>query len=172
MDDASLSKLIIDLHRNPGGDNFLAEPLRKMIERSRFNRPGGLYILIGPTTFSAAQNFANRIERETFAIFAGEPTGGAPNHFGDAKPFPGTVLHGGVSTLPWFDSYPMDHRQWIMPDMLIPRLFADWALVRDPVLEGVLDDDTRTTSDLLGSDRTFYFNRASQSAQWKPHWMI
>lgn len=26
----------------------------ELLERSRFNRPGGLYVLIGPRTFSAA----------------------------------------------------------------------------------------------------------------------
>ena len=171
MDDPRWSKLIIDLRRNPGGNNFLGEPLRKHIERSRFNRPGGLYALISPTTFSAAQNLANRLERETFALFAGEPTGGAPNHFGDAKPFTGTILHGGVSTLPWFDSYPMDHRPWIMPDMLIPRTFEDWSSGRDRVLEAVLSDERAAASDDLTKDRTFYYERPSQSGEWKPFWL-
>jgi hypothetical protein len=36
--------------------------------------------LTSPQTFSAAMNFATRLERETDALFVGEPTGGAPNH--------------------------------------------------------------------------------------------
>jgi hypothetical protein len=171
MDEQRSARLVLDLRRNPGGNNFLGEPLRKHIERSRFNRPGGLYVLVSPTTFSAAQNLANRLERETFAIFAGEPTGGAPNHFGDAKPFPGTILHGGVSTIPWFDSFPMDHRQWIMPDMLIPRTFADWSAGRDAVLDRVLTDRRIGAADDATQDRTFQFARKSQSAAWTPFWM-
>ncbi len=78
-------RLIVDLRRNGGGNNYFGEALRKGIGHSHINRPGGLYVLIGPQTFSAAQNLANRLERETFALFIGEPTGGSPNHYGDAK---------------------------------------------------------------------------------------
>ena len=163
MEEPAWSKLILDLRRNPGGNNFLGEPLRKYIERSRFNRPGGLYVLTSPVTFSAAQNLANRLERETFATFAGEPTGGAPNHYGDAKPFPQPqVLHGGVSSLPWFDSYPMDKRPWIMPDMLIPSAFADWTGGRDQALNAVLTDHRNQAADDTSNDRTFYFSRKSR----------
>ncbi len=172
MEESQWSKLILDLRRNPGGDNFLAEPLRKHIERSRFNQPGKFYVLIGPVTFSAAQNLSNRLERETFAVFAGEPTGGAPNHYGDAKKFePATILQGGVSTVPWFDSYPMDKRPWIMPDILIPRTFSDWAAGDDKVLAAVLaHNDGRPAND-ASHDRVLYFARKSQSAEWKPFWL-
>jgi hypothetical protein len=171
MAEPSWSKLVLDLRRNPGGNNFLGEPLRKHIERSRFNRPGGLYVLIGPATFSAAQNLVNRLERETFAIFAGEPTGGAPNHYGDARRFEaGVVLQGAVSTLPWFDSYPMDKRPWVMPDLLIPRTFADWRDGSDRVLEAVLAHETTAAADDLSRERVFYYDRPSQSAAWRPFW--
>jgi hypothetical protein len=172
MNEPRWSKLVVDLRRNPGGNNFLAEPLRKEIERSRFNRPGGLYVLIGPVTFSAAQNLTNRLERETFAVFAGEPSGGAPNHYGDARPFEGGgVLRAAVSTIPWFDSYPMDKRPWVMPDLLIPRTFADWAGGRDPVLDAVLAEPPAPAAGAASPDRTFFFARKSQSAQWRPFWL-
>ena len=80
-----VERLIIALRRNGGGDNMLAEPIRHRIQRSRFNRPGGIYVLIAPHTFSAAQNLAVRLERETFATFVGEPTSPPPNFFGDAE---------------------------------------------------------------------------------------
>lgn len=173
MDEPQWGKLIIDLRRNGGGNNFLGEPLRKQIARSRFNRPGGLYVLIGPQTFSAAQNLVNRLERETFAIFAGEPTGGAPRHFGDARPFElaGQTLRGMVSTLPWFDSYPQDKRRWVMPDLLLPRLFADWAAGRDVVLDAVLAHRSSEPPNEASRDRVFYYDRKSQAASWRPFWM-
>ena len=166
-------RLILDLRRNSGGNNFLGEPLRKQLGRSRFNRPGGLYVLIGPTTFSAAQNLVNRLERETYAIFAGEPTGGSPRHFGDSKRFESGAggLPAAVSTLPWFDSYPQDKRNWVMPDILIPRTFADWSSGRDPVLDAALAHRTSAQPDELSEDRVFYFDRASQKASWEPFWM-
>ena len=61
--DTTLERLVVDLRLNGGGNNFLGEPLRRIIAHSRFNQPGKLYVLIGPRTFSAAQNFANRLEQ-------------------------------------------------------------------------------------------------------------
>jgi hypothetical protein len=172
MEDPAFERLVIDLRRNGGGDNFLGEGLRKHIERSRFNRPGGLYVLISPQTFSAAQNLANRLERETFALFVGGPTGGAPNHYGDAKLFTGetTGVTAMVSTIPWFDSYPMDTRPWILPDLPVADRFADWAAGRDPALELALSHADDGEARDLSRARVFYYDRDSQKADWTPFW--
>ena len=162
---------MIDLRRNGGGNNFLGEGLRKFFERSRFNRPGGLYVLIGPQTFSAAQNLANRLERETYAVFVGEPTGGEPNHYGDAAIHRGDGYVAAVSTIPWFDSYPMDKRRWIMPDLLVPAVFEDWRAGRDPALDAALAHRTEAKANDLSEGRTFVYGRASQKAEWKPFWI-
>lgn len=169
---ADADRVILDLRRNGGGDNYLGEPLRKRLAAGRFNRAGGIYVLIGPATFSAAQNLANRLERETVAMFVGEPTGGAPNHYGDAQTFEGkaTGISAIVSTLPWFDSYPQDKRPWIMPDLPVPALFEDWRSGRDPALEAALAHRPGPSGDELSADRIFYFRRATQAAVWKPFW--
>ncbi|MGE3581664.1 MAG: hypothetical protein AB7J28_09655 [Hyphomonadaceae bacterium] len=172
IENAAIERVILDLRRNGGGNNFLAEPLRKHLGRSRFNRPGGLYVLTGPITFSAAQNPATRLERETYAIFVGEPTGSSPNHYGDAALFTGeaTGIVSIVSTLPWFDSYPMDERQWIMPDIFTPSTFADWAAGSDAALDAALAHRTDAAPDDLARDRIFFYARASQEAPWRPFW--
>ena len=166
-----IERLVVDLRRNGGGNNYLAEPLRKRIERSAFNRPGGLYILIGPSTFSAAQNCSTRLERETFATFVGEPTGGAPNHYGDAAAFTGAVtgISALVSTLAWFDSYPQDTRPWILPDLPVNETFADWLAGRDSALETALSHQSTGAGDELDRSRIFYFRRESQK-DWRPFW--
>ncbi len=168
-----IERLVVDLRRNGGGNNYLAEPLRKRIGRSAFNRPGGLYVLIGPRTFSAAQNCVNRLERETFATFVGEPTGGAPNHYGDAAIFTGEItgISAIVSTLPWFDSYPQDTRPWILPDLPVNETFADWQAGRDIALQRALTHRNTAATDELGASRTFYFERESQKGKdWRPFW--
>jgi hypothetical protein len=172
MDDVSPQRLIIDLRRNGGGNNFLFEALRKRVERSRFNRPGALYVMIAPQTFSAAQNSANRLERETFALFVGEPTGGAPNHYGDGEVATGaaTGMVSLISTLPWFDSYPQDRRVWIMPDLPSPQLFADWRDGRDPALQIALTHTSDAPADEWSEANTFFFRRPSQAAEWRPFW--
>lgn len=172
MEDASPQRLIIDLRRNGGGDNFLFEALRKRVERSRFNRPGALYVLISPRTFSAAQNATSRLERETFALFVGEPSGGAPNHYGDGAVDIGaaTGLTSLISTLPWFDSYPQDQRVWVMPDIPAPHLFVDWRDGGDPALEIALTHTSDAPAEEWDGDNIFYFRRASQAADWRPFW--
>src|SRR6185437_13656512 len=76
-------RLVVDLRRNGGGDNTNLRPLLIAIARSRFNHRGHLYVLIGPVTFSAAQNFTSRLETATEAIFVGQPTGSNVNFYGD-----------------------------------------------------------------------------------------
>lgn len=173
IDRAAVSdRLVIDLRRNGGGNNFLGEALRKRIARSPFNRPGGCYVLTGPVTFSAAQNLANRIERETFATFVGGPTGGSPNHYGDAKPMVGaaTGLTMIVSSLPWFDSYPQDRRRWIMPDIAVADRFADWSAGLDPALDAALTDRQTAIANERDQHRVFYFGRPSQVIEWQSFW--
>ena len=167
-----LQRVIVDIRRNGGGDNFLAEPLRKRLERSQFNRPGALYVLIGSATFSAAQNFATRMERETFAVFAGEPTGGAPNHFGDPAVTvgPASGITAIVSSLSWFDSYPQDVRPWIMPDLLVPTTFANWRSGQDPVLDAALAYQASAGEVAAAMARRSAYDRDSQRRVWKSFW--
>lgn len=174
MDAPHAERLIFDLRRNGGGNNFLPEALRKRLLRSRFNRPGGLYVLISPFTFSAAQNPTTRLERDSFALFVGEPTGGAPNHYGDAQPFSGeaTGLTSIVSTLPWFDSYPQDERVWIMPDLPAPMMFADAQSGRDAALDLAMTHTSDAEANELDRARIFYYERESQSAEWRPFWRV
>ena len=128
--------------------------------------------MISPRTFSAAQNAANRLERETFALFVGEPSGGAPNHYGDGEIGVGAVtgLTSLISTLPWFDSYPQDHRVWIMPDLPAPQLLEDWRSGADPALQIALTHVTDAPADEWSEDNAFYFRRPSQAGDWLPFW--
>jgi hypothetical protein len=172
MDAEGVDRVILDVRRNGGGNNFLPEALRKRLLRSRFNRPGGLYVLTSPMTFSAAQNPTTRLERDSFAIFVGEPTGGAPNHYGDARPLQGeaTGIFSMVSTLPWFDSYPQDEREWIMPDLPAPTTFADYQAGADRALDLALTHTTDAPADEIDRARVFFYERPSQRATWAPFW--
>lgn len=172
MDAPDADRLIFDVRRNGGGNNLLPEALRKRILRSRFNRPGGLYVLTSPFTFSAAQNPSTRLERDSFALFVGEPTGGAPNHYGDARAFTGEAsgLVSLVSTLSWFDSYPQDERVWIAPDLPAPVTFADAQGGVDRALDVALTHETDAEANEIDRARIFYYERDSQNAEWRPFW--
>ena len=79
IDAAGSDRLVIDLRGNGGGNTFLTRPLlHRLIGCDRVNRGGGLFVVIGRRTFSAAQNLATLIGDHTRAVFVGEPTGSSP----------------------------------------------------------------------------------------------
>jgi hypothetical protein len=134
-----VSKLVLDLRRNRGGDSSLAEPLLRALIASPLNEVGHLYVLIGRSTFSAAMNFALLLEKHTDSLFVGEPTGARPNSYGDSRKvrLPHTGLTLRISTLYW-QSDPRDQRPWIAPQLPVAATAEDMLAGRDPVLETVL----------------------------------
>jgi hypothetical protein len=140
VDSTPDARLVIDLRGNPGGNNFLIDPVvRGAIARPALWKPGHLFALIDAKTFSAAQNLVNAMERWTPALFVGEPTGGAPSSYGDSKritlPESGLTLR--VSSLYWQDTGPLDKRDATAPQLAAPRTVADLQNGRDPALAAV-----------------------------------
>ncbi len=141
---AGSDRLVIDLRWNGGGNTFLTPPLlHRLIACDRVNRAGGLFVIIGRRTFSAAQNLATLIGDHTRAIFVGEPTGSSPTFVGETIPFrlPYSGFCVNVSDLYWQTSWPMDHRSWIAPELYAPPTFAAYAANRDPAMEAILSCD-------------------------------
>ncbi|HEY1619494.1 MAG TPA: hypothetical protein VGG25_17870, partial [Streptosporangiaceae bacterium] len=103
-------------------------------------RRGGLYVIIGRGTFSAAQNTATMLEERTAAIFVGEPTGSRPNFVGETIPFelPHTKVIVNVADLYWQTSWPTDHRTWIAPQLYVPVTFEAFRANRDPALDAIV----------------------------------
>ena len=81
-----VDRVVVDLRNNGGGDNTTYRHLLEVIQDPAIDRPGRLDLLIGRLTFSAAANFATEVETTTGATFVGEPMGGSPNLYGDARP--------------------------------------------------------------------------------------
>ena len=148
-------RLIIDLRHNGGGDNTNLRPLLIAIARSRFNHRGHLFVLIGPATFSAAQNFTNRLENVTEAIFVGQPTGSNPNMYGDPKGFelPNSHLDVRMAHIWWQDEDPRDDRTATFPEIAIPPdTFADALAGKDAALAYALHPPaTPSLEDLIVS---------------------
>ena len=78
-------------------------------------------VLISRETFSAAMQFVIDLEQQTSAIFVGEPTGGSPNHFGNATTFqlPNTGLNAHVATFAWTTAGGDDKRLTCDPDIVV-----------------------------------------------------
>ncbi len=141
VDSHDVTKLIIDLRWNGGGNTYLVQPLlHRLIGCTKINQPGCLYVIIGRGTFSAAQNTTTAIERETNAIFVGEPSGSRPNFIGEMIPFqlPYSKTLVNVADLYWQTSWPMDHRPWVAPELYAPPTFESYRQNQDPALDAIL----------------------------------
>ena len=73
-DSAGAQRLVVDLRWIAGGDARLLVPLiRGVVTRNRFVREGGLYVVIGPNSFSPTQNAATLLGRYAHPIFVDRP---------------------------------------------------------------------------------------------------
>ena len=139
--DRQPARLVIDLRWNGGGNTFLSQALlHHLIRNPEISRRGALFVIIGRLTFSAAQNTATAIGRETEPIFVGEPTGSRPNFNGETIPFelPYSKLRANVGDLFWQTSWPEDHRTWIAPDIYAPPTFEAFRRNDDPAMDAIL----------------------------------
>ena len=136
-----VERMVIDLRNNGGGQaegyrtllNYLAEHARDL--------PGGLHVLIGRLTFSAAASFVAEIERKVpGAIFVGEATGGSPNYWADVATV--TLPHSGLTALvsTTYEGYgtPNDPRLAVEPDVPVDLTSGDYFSGRDPALDAAL----------------------------------
>jgi hypothetical protein len=136
-----VDKVVLDLRLNGGGNNELTPALvQNVIKHERWNATGKFFVIIGRTTQSAAQNLVNRLQRDTHAIFVGEPTGERPNMYGDAYPFllPNSHIQVNISSLYWQDMDPRDERQWTGPDLAAELTSDNYTHNIDPALEVIV----------------------------------
>lgn len=135
-----VTRVIVDVRHNPGGDNHTYAPLLNLLLDPLANRPAYLYVIIGRQTFSAAANFVTELDVQSSAVFVGEPTGGRPNLYGDVRPviLPSSHIKVNVSSRYWQKSTPDDERPWIAPDIPVELSSSSYFAGVDPVLDAAL----------------------------------
>ncbi|HEY5800942.1 MAG TPA: hypothetical protein VIT92_12025 [Burkholderiaceae bacterium] len=136
----AVEKVALDLRLNRGGNGYLNQPVVVMLIKAlQIDRPGHLFLLIGRSTYSAAQFLTNDLEKYTHTIFIGEPSGGKPNSYGDSRKItlPNSGLTVRVSTL-WWQGDERDLRAATMPHIAADLRFDDYRNGRDPALDAVL----------------------------------
>jgi hypothetical protein len=139
--DNDVRALIVDVRHNNGGNNGLLRPLVQMFIWWEQDRPGRqIFMITGRNTFSAAQNFINRVERWTDAVFVGEPSSSRPNFAGEETNLllPHSRVRGSISNRYWQDSDQDDRRPWIAPDMPVGFTSEDYFGGNDPALGAIL----------------------------------
>jgi hypothetical protein len=134
-----VEKLVLDLRLNRGGNGDLNPPVVvALLKAAQLDRPGRLFIIIGRSTYSAAQFLVNDVERFSQAIFVGEPSAGKPNSYGDSRkivlPHSGITVR--VSTL-WWQVDERDKRQWTAPRLAADMRFEEYRLGIDPALTAI-----------------------------------
>jgi hypothetical protein len=78
-DSAGAQRLVVDLRSIVGSDARLLVPLIKgVVTRDRFVRAGGLYVVVGPNSFSSTQSAATLLRHYAHPIFVERPTALGP----------------------------------------------------------------------------------------------
>lgn len=135
-----VEKLVLDLRLNRGGDGTLLRPLVVGLVKSKLNQRGRLFVLMGRSTWSAAQFLLNRLEGLTDVLFVGEPSGSKGNHYGDSRriTLPNSGVTVRVSVYYWQEWEPWDARPWTAPHVTAELSSEDYRAGNDPVLKAAL----------------------------------
>ncbi len=79
VNEHDVERFVIDLRWNTGGTRLLNQQLiHRLIRNDKINHAGKLFVVVGRYTFSAGMMLASEIERNTDAVFVGEPTASGP----------------------------------------------------------------------------------------------
>ena len=133
-----VSRFVLDLRWNPGGETGLVPPIAKTLLASpTVNREGKFFVLIGRRTFSAAQLLCTVLDQYSNATFLGEPSGIRTHFYANARKnvvLPNSHLGVFLSTNWWQLSNRKDTQPWQRPDVAVDERYSDYAQDRDPTL--------------------------------------
>ncbi|MCZ6765968.1 MAG: tetratricopeptide repeat protein [bacterium] len=140
VEENDVEALVIDVRENNGGNNFLVRPILHRVIPSKVNEDGRVFMIIGRETFSACQNFTNRMQWHTKTMYVGEPTGSRPNFVGEGNkiilPYTGLVVRG--SSRYWQDSLSDDYRTWVAPDLVAEMTSDEFRNNEDPCMDVIM----------------------------------
>jgi hypothetical protein len=140
LDESGARRLIIDLRLNGGGDFLLGQQFLLPVLQSRpaINRSGGVYVITGPGTFSAAMVNALDLRQKVNAILVGEATGARPNSYSEHGDFRLPNAEVGVSYSIRYYRFGADADSAVVPDRRIQPTWEHFRSGRDPVVEWIL----------------------------------
>ena len=136
-----VEKFVLDVRLNGGGNNYLNKPIITGTIKSKLNKEGSFFVIIGKRTYSAAQNLVNELDYYTNAIFIGEPTSENINFFGDTKKIvlPNSELNVYLSFAWWQDKPVWENNLWFMPDIMVDLNFRHFLEEQDPVMKKIFN---------------------------------
>lgn len=139
LDKKQVTRVVIDLRHNGGGNSRIIAPLLGVLAaHPAVTRRGKLFVVIGRATFSSAVLNTLELKQRFNAIVVGEPSGGAPSHYGEVKQLqlPSSRLF--VSYATKYFKHPTMSGPVIEPDIKVGLTHEDFAAGRDPVMAAIL----------------------------------
>ena len=136
-----VDKLVLDLRLNRGGNGTLLRPLEIALIKSKLDQPGKLFVVMGRSTWSAAQFLLDHLEKYTNALFVGEPSGSKGNDYGDSRKvtLPNSGITVRVSVYYWQEWEPWDTRVWTAPHLTAELTSEGYLNNQDPALKAILN---------------------------------
>jgi hypothetical protein len=133
-------KLVIDLRLNGGGDfakglKYIIDPIKSI---PNINRKGHLFVLIGPSTFSAAMSNSAHFRFQTNAMLVGQTIGERPNSYQESRELPLPNSHLVLRYSTQLYRFVEKGENLIRPDKEIIPTWDDYRSGRDPVLDWIL----------------------------------
>ena len=137
MADAAVSRVILDVRHNFGGELRALDPMMELFQDASFDQAGRLFVATGRNTFSGGSLLVARMQRDTAAEIVGEPMGGCPTFWSDAAPLdlPWSGIQVGVADDLAIGVDAADTRHGILPDTTLELTVDEWLAGDDPVLE-------------------------------------
>jgi hypothetical protein len=140
LDRNPATRIVIDMRQNGGGDFFegrkhMVEPLK---QRAALNRKGGLYVVVGRRTYSAAMVNAIDFRKETNATLVGEPIGERPNSYSENDEMTLQRSRLVVSYSTRYYKFLEEDVPAVLPDVRIDPTWPEWRDGRDPVMAWIL----------------------------------
>jgi hypothetical protein len=150
-------KLIVDLRFNTGGDLTQGHPVFKALTSSSVaKQKGRVYVIQGPSTFSAGITHAAWMKKETPAVFVGTSPGDALDSWseGGNVDLPNSKLRMHFADRAHlYSRRPVDvpkelvYIDWdvgpLTPDLPADLSFADYRAGRDPVMGRILGKELK-----------------------------
>lgn len=139
----NISKVVVDLRNNFGGNSKLLEPFIQGIKDwTGDNDNRRLFTIIGRDTFSSALLNAYSLKNDASAILFGEASGGKPDCYGEVQYIEllNSRLRIRYSTK-YYDIIEDESQESLFPDIKFDIRFNDFIRSRDPVMEYILNGE-------------------------------
>jgi hypothetical protein len=161
IENNDVEKFILDVRLNGGGNNYKNKNVITGIIKSKINKTGSFYTIIGRRTFSACQNLVNELDNYTNVIFVGEPSAENINFYGDTRKviLPNSEFPAYLSFAWWQDKPQWENEDWMAPNLFVDMSFEQYKNNQDPVLEAALSFDSENAIlDPMGYLTTLFMN--------------